>query len=106
MKGLKRNPSATNSYRMAKILLKLGCGRNFIYLPGNKEDKTCSNCNHETEYFLRVVWGYGYLIMYFSLNYPQSRDLWVFYMCCFFFLCFFLFLCRYTAQKARNFVGD
>lgn len=44
--------------------------------------------------------------MYFSLNYPQSRDLWVFYMCCFFFLCFFLFLCRYTAQKARNFVGD
>ena len=44
--------------------------------------------------------------MHFSLNYPQSRDLWVFYMCCFFFLCFFLFLCRYTAQKARNFVGD
>ena len=43
--------------------------------------------------------------MYFSLNYPQSRDLWVFYMCCFFF-CAFLFLCRYTAQKARNFVGD
>ena len=41
--------------------------------------------------------------MYFSLYYPQSRDLWVFYMCCFFFLCF-LFLCRYTAQKARNFV--
>ena len=41
---------------MAKFLLKLGCGRNFIYLPGNKEDKTCSNCNHETEYFLRVVW--------------------------------------------------
>lgn len=44
--------------------------------------------------------------MNFSLYYPQSRDLWVFYMCCFFFFVFFLFLCRYTAQKARNFVGD
>lgn len=66
MKGLKRNSSATNSYRMAKILLKLGCGRNFIYLPSNKEDKTYSNCNHVTEHFLRAFWGYGYLIMYFS----------------------------------------
>lgn len=57
MKGLKRNPSATKFYRMAKKILKLGCGRNFIYLPGNKEDKTCSNCNHETEHFLRAFWG-------------------------------------------------
>lgn len=57
MKGLKRNPNATNSCIMAKKLLKLGCARNFIYLPGNKEDKTCSNCNHETEHFLRAFWG-------------------------------------------------
>lgn len=49
MKGLKCNLNATNSYRMAKILLELGCGRNFIYLPGNKKDKTYRNCNHETE---------------------------------------------------------
>ena len=55
MKGLKRNPNATNSYRMAKILLKLGCVRNFIYLPDNKKDNTYRNCNHETELFLWLL---------------------------------------------------
>lgn len=53
---VKANPNATNSYRMAKILLKLGCGRNFIYLPDNKKDNTYRNCNHETELFL---WPFG-----------------------------------------------
>lgn len=52
MKGLKRNPSATNSYRMAKILLKLGCGRNFIYLPGNKEDKPAATATMKLNIFL------------------------------------------------------
>lgn len=44
--------------------------------------------------------------MYFSLNYPQSSDLWVFCPCCFFFFVLFLFLCRYTAQEALNFASN
>ena len=51
-KGLKRNPSATNSYRMAKFLLKLGCGRNFIYLPGNRKIKPAATATMKLNIFL------------------------------------------------------
>lgn len=36
--------------------------------------------------------------MYFSLNYPQASDLWVFYMCFFFFCAFFCF-CADTLHR-------
>ena len=52
MRWLKRNPSATDNYRMAKILLKLGCVRNFIYLPYNKKDNTYRTATMKLNIFL------------------------------------------------------